>query len=166
MCIWLLGGGGRCCHFCLIVYIILVRVLFVCFFVFSTKQISTKAWKRVYSLSSRYALGISKKAFGAFGVLTSKVNCVQILWHLNEAVWLQDQRAPFGFPNQDHIWESERALFLWCTHSSPQVRLYCADMQGGRHGASKEMYSKLVLSPIHCGTFTELASLFRSAFSA
>lgn len=83
---------GRCCYFCFIVYIILVFssvVLLWSVFVFaffSSKQRSTKAWRRVCSLSSTYVLGISKKALVTFGVLTSKVQSVLALWHLNEAV--------------------------------------------------------------------------------
>lgn len=82
---------GRC-YFCFTVYIILVFssvVLLWSVFVFvffSSKQRSTKAWKRVCCLSSMYVLGISKKAFAALGVLTSKVQSVLALWHLNEAV--------------------------------------------------------------------------------
>lgn len=167
MCIWLLRGRGEgavtfvCLHY--------FGQGFVCLlFCFLHKADQSQSLEKgVFSVlhGCPWNYG-SKKAFGAFGVLTSKVHCLQILWHLNEAVWLQGQRAPFDFLNQDHIWDGERALFLWGTHSSPQVRLYCADMWGGRHGASKEMDSKLALPPIHCGTFTELASLFRSAFLA
>lgn len=55
------------------------------FLFFTTKQSSTRAWRRVCSLSSRYALGISKKASGVFGSLTSKVQSVLVCWHLDEA---------------------------------------------------------------------------------
>lgn len=106
MCIWLFGG--YC--FYLIVYIVLIFCVFGLvwsriFFCFCTRQTSTEAWRRVCSLSSRYALEdkcleLVRRHLGTFRTWTSKLQSAPVCWHLDEAIGLQvcitHQRAPLA----------------------------------------------------------------------
>lgn len=85
MAVWGLLFLFTCLYYfgLLVVWFGLVWVLSACF---CTEQSDTKVWRRVCSLSFRYALGTREKAFGA---LTSKLHSAPVCWHLDEAIWLQ-----------------------------------------------------------------------------